>query len=299
MRVVVLGGSGFLGLHVIEKLSKEGYEVINISRRARSTPNEIACDLFSDDAPLSSLLEGADACIHLAGDLVPGSAEIAGWNGYLRNLQLAHRVADVCIATGVRKLVYASSGGTIYGGDVLNASEDMGCKPIGFYGAQKLAAETLLRSRLIRSNCRLTILRIGNPFGPGQESKYAHGVIGRIFNCMLNGEEFTIWGDGTQVRDYIFVKDVAGAFYKALGYDGAYDLFNIGSSEAVSTDDLVALCAEISGLQLECTYRPKAIHEVERISLNIHAAERQLGWRPSMNLKQGLYIYYRQLLESK
>lgn len=297
MKIVVLGGGGFLGSHAVARLRADGHEAISVVRRARGADNERVCDLFDEDAPLPELLAGADACLHLAGDLVPGSAETAGWPGYLRNLQLANRLADACIATGVRRLVFASSGGTVYGADALGAQEDMACRPIGLYGAQKLAIESLLRARLARTECRLVVLRIGNPFGMGQESQRAHGVVGRIFTCMLDGDAFTVWGDGTQVRDYVHVSDVTEALLRTLVYDGTLDLFNIGSGEGVSTDALVRLCAGVSGVGLQYACRPKAAYEVDRISLDITAAAHHLGWRPSLTLQQGLATYFKQLVE--
>ena len=302
MRVVVLGGSGFLGSHVVRRLREDGHAVVSVARRVRDgdvgDAGRRVVDLFAEDAPLTSLLDGADACIHLAGDLVPASAEAEGWQGYQRNLELANRVAEACIASGVRRLVFASSGGTVYGADVLGAKESMACRPIGMYGAQKLAIESLLFAKLMRTGCELTVLRISNPFGMGQESQRAHGVIGRIFNCMRDGGEFTVWGDGTQVRDYVHVSDVADAFVRALDYrqqGGA--LFNIGSGEGVDTDTLVSLCTEVSGVRLQYSCRPKSAFEVDRISLDIEAAGQYLRWRPSMTLKQGLDAYFKQLVE--
>jgi UDP-glucose 4-epimerase len=298
MRVVVLGGSGFLGSHAIERIRADEHMVSNVVRRARGDANEHVCDLFDVHASLRQLLAGADACLHLAGDLVPGSAEDVGWQGYLRNVHLADRVADACLAAGVGRLVFASSGGTVYGADVLNAREDMACRPIGLYGAQKLAIESLLRARLARSDCRLVVLRIGNPFGMGQESQRTHGVIGRIFKCMRDGSEFTVWGNGAQVRDYVHVSDVANAFSHALTYDGPLDLFNIASGEGVNTDLLIRLCTEVSGVSLQYDCRPKAAYEVERISLDIGLAASELDWRPSMTLQQGLAAYFKQLVET-
>ncbi|MCC7249522.1 MAG: NAD-dependent epimerase/dehydratase family protein [Lysobacter sp.] len=299
MKIVVLGGGGFLGSHAIARLRSEGHEAISVVRRPRGDAHERVCDLFAADAPLMDLLAGADVCLHLAGDLVPGSAENAGWPGYLRNVQLASSLADACCVAGVGRLVFASSGGTIYGADVVGAREDMACHPIGLYGAQKLAIEALLRARLTRTDCRLMVLRIGNPFGVGQESQRAHGVIGRIFHSMSKGGEFAVWGDGTQVRDYVHVSDVAHAFARSLAYEGPLDLFNIGSGKGVDTDHLIRMCTDVSGISLQYAYRPKAVYEVDRISLDIGLAASELDWMPSLTLEQGLAQYFEQLVEMK
>lgn len=300
MKVIVLGGRGFIGNHVVARLRAGGHEVSTVGRGtgAGGDVEHVSCDLFDAEAPLHELLSRQDACIHLVGDLVPGSAEEAGWDGYVRNLGLAERLASACIAAGVGQLVFASSGGTVYGRDVLGASEDMACRPIGLYGAQKLAVESLLRARLLRSRTRLVVLRVCNPYGMGQESQRVHGVIGRILNCMREGSSFTVWGDGTQVRDYVHVRDVADAFAKAIDYAGESDTFNIGSGHGVTMDELLASCAEVSGVTLSCSNRPKAEYEVDRISLDVSFSLQHLHWRPETSLDAGLRSYYQELLET-
>lgn len=303
MNVIVLGGRGFIGNHVVARLRAVGHEVSTVGRTTGDAGGageveHITCDLFDAEAPLCELLSKHDACIHLVGDLVPGSAEKAGWDGYVRNLLLAERLASACIAAGIGHLVFASSGGTVYGRDVLGATEDMACRPIGLYGAQKLAIESLLRARLLRSRTRLVLMRVCNPYGMGQESQRAHGVIGRILNGMRNGSSFTIWGDGTQVRDYVHVRDVADAFAKAIDYAGESDTFNIGSGRGITMDELLASCADVTGVTLSCSNRPKAEYEVDRISLDISLASQYLHWRPEASLGAGLYSYYQELLET-
>lgn len=297
MRVLLLGAHGFLGSHVGARLRAAGHEVVNVSRRAR-LPGDRVQDLFDETRPLLPLFLGIDACVHLACDLVPASAEVAGWAGFSRNVGLAARVADACVEAGVGRLLFASSGGTVYGSDVLMASEDMSCEPIGLYGAQKLASESILRARLHDRACRLTILRVANPFGPGQEEKRAHGVIGRIFQAMLNDESFTVWGDGTQVRDYIHVDDVAAAFETALMHESPEELFNIGSGDGVDMRSLISLCGDTSGKVLNYACLPKPAYDVDRISLDVSRAAEALGWSPKTSLREGLAKYYQQLVEA-
>lgn len=297
MRVLLLGAHGFLGSHVGAYLQLAGHQVVSVSRVARK-PDDRVHDLFDETRSLLSLLVDIDACIHLACDLVPGSAESAGWPGFSRNVGLSARIADACVEAGVKRLIFASSGGTIYGSDVLQARESMSCAPIGLYGAQKLASESILRARLHERRCRLIILRVANPFGAGQEVKRAHGVIGRIFQSMLNEEAFTVWGDGRQVRDYIHVSDVAAAFGKALAYEGQEDIFNIGSGRGVEMTNLISLCTEVSGKSLDYSCLPKPSYDVNRISLDISKAAMTLGWRPQIGLLDGLANYYHQLAES-
>lgn len=297
-RVVVLGATGFLGSHLVQRLMAEGHEVVSVGRRDAPHPGaiQVQADLFQPEA-LHGLLDGAYACMHLATDLVPSSAELAGFAGLERNLALANRVADACVRSAVRTLVFASSGGTVYGADVPAAHEDDPCRPIGLYGVQKLANEALLRSRLRGSVCKLRVLRIGNPYGSGQERQRAHGVIGHMLDALIHGRPFKVWGDGTQVRDYVTIRDVEGAFLKAMEYSGPDDVFNVGSGCGTSTNELIGICQEVAQRQLEVSYGTHPAHDVDRIFLNIDRAGRELGWRPSESLLEGITRYYLELSE--
>jgi len=301
MKIVVTGGSGFLGSHIANRLAAEsGHEVTVVSRGYRPLPHHrhVVRDLYSA-TDLRPVLEGADACIHLASDLVPATAEKAGAAGLVRNLELADRVAGACIDSGVSRLLFASSGGTVYGRDVEAATESMPCRPIGLYGAQKVAIEALLRARLASARCRATILRIANPYGAGQEAQPAHGVIGRMLRCLVNGDPFTVWGDGTQIRDYIWVGDVAEAVVAALAYEGRQDVFNVGSGMGVSMAELIGLCEQVTGGRLARSYAPHPGYDVDRISLDISLAAAELDWRPRVPLMQGLRNYYSQIKEHR
>lgn len=297
MKVVVLGANGFIGHHVCLDLATAGHAVTRIGRREQN-PGDTTVDLFDEATPLSDIFEGADACIHLACDIVPSSAEAAGWHGFERNVKLAGRVADACSHAGIGILVFASSGGTVYGNVLCGAHEGQACVPIGMYGAQKVAAEALLRARLSGSKTRLVLLRLSNPFGPGQEARRVHGVIGRIFYSILTGEPFTIWGDGSQVRDYVPVSDVARAFTLALDRSTKSDVFNIGSGVGLNMIELIELCSKISGVPLRYSFRPKSSYEVDRIFLDIGSASRDLGWSPEISLNDGLSNYFNYLKES-
>lgn len=299
-RVVLLGGTGFLGSHLAVRLRAEGFDVLSVGRRAPGVHDVhaayAALDIFQQDE-LSPLLRDADVCIHLVTDTVPSNAERNGYAGIERNLGLAFRVADTCAKLDVRKLIFASSGGTVYGKDVLDAREDSFCAPIGFYGVQKLAIEAMLRSRLRYSHCKLVNLRIGNPYGAGQERQRAHGLVGHLLNSLIGDTPFTVWGDGTQVRDYVDIRDVTDAFLCAMAYSGDEDTFNIGTSVGTSTNEMIAICQEVAGRRLGLTYGAHPAYDVDRISLNIEKARCHLSWVPQVALQDGIRNYYQDLTE--
>lgn len=298
MKVVILGGTGFLGSHLATRLASSGHDVSAIGRRSVSSPTyEVASfDLFAT-TEISPFLRDADVCIHLANDLVPSTAERAGYMGLSRNLELANRIADSCGKCGVSKLVFASSGGTLYGRDTLAATEETPCRPIGLYGVQKLAVEALLRANLRGSACSFLSLRIGNPYGPGQERQRAHGVIGHLLGALISGGTFTVWGDGTQVRDYVYIEDVMDAFEAALNYSGDEDAINIGSGVGTATSQLIEICESITGKNLRVAYSEHPFYDVDRISLDVTKARTSLGWRPRTELTDGVRFYFQAISE--
>lgn len=297
-RIVVLGGSGFLGAHLCNRFEALGHEVRSISRGDDpGRRDHHVLDLFAIQ-DLAPLMVGADACIHLANDAVPSSAETQGYPSLSRNLALAFRVADGCVRAGVNRLVFASSGGTVYGRDVCGAEERMPCAPIGLYGVQKLAIEMTLRSRLQRTACRLINLRIGNPYGAGQERQRAHGLIGHLLKALIDDAPFSVWGDGSQVRDYIHVDDVVDAFLAALDYGGGEDIFNVGSGAGMSTNAMIELCQDIVGRRLALSYLPHPAYDVDRIYLSVEKAHKHLGWSPKIALPRGVENYFQNLQEA-
>ena len=299
VRVVILGGTGFLGSHLGSRLVKEGFEVCSVGRRTGvAGARHVVGDLFAM-GDLDALFREVDVCVHLATDVVPSTAEREGYAGLERNLALASRVADACARADVRKLIFASSGGTVYGQDVLNAREDNQCRPIGLYGVQKVAVEALLRSRLRSTSCSLVNLRIGNPYGAGQERQRAHGVVGHLLRALILDSPFTVWGDGTQVRDYVGVQDVVEAFLRAMSYSGEEDVFNVGSGVGTSTNQLIELCQSAAGKRLAITYGAHPAYDVDRVYLNIDRAGSALGWIPNVVLQDGIRNYYQDLLETK
>ncbi|WJI16258.1 NAD-dependent epimerase/dehydratase family protein [Pseudoxanthomonas winnipegensis] len=297
-RVVILGGTGFLGSHLSKRLHAEGFDVVSVGRRTVGQRDAHLClDVFEIE-DLAPLLSEADFCVHLVTDTVPSSAEKHGYGGVERNLNFAFRLADACIKAGVRKLLFSSSGGTVYGQDVPDAREDGPCAPIGLYGMQKLAVETALRSRLRRSSCKLVNLRIANPYGAGQERQRAHGLVGHLLAALIKSTPFTVWGDGTQVRDYVHVDDVIEAFFAAMSYAGDEDVFNVGSGAGTSTNEMIRICEGIVGNELSVTHGAHPAYDVDRIYLNIDKSRRHLGWTPKIAMREGIERYYYDLTET-
>ncbi|RMH93343.1 NAD-dependent epimerase/dehydratase family protein [Lysobacter pythonis] len=296
-KAVILGGGGFLGTHLTNKLLLEGVDVVSIGRNPIVGRNShIVADLFELDS-LDILLKGADVCIHLVTSVVPSSAERGGYAELEKNLALAFRIAESCRKTNVCKLIFASSGGTVYGQDAMGANEECACKPIGLYGVQKLAIESTLRSCLRNTSCHLVNLRIGNPYGLGQEGKKAHGIIGHILNSIETGLPFSVWGDGSQVRDYIYISDVMDAFFQSILYSGEKDVFNIGTGIGVSTNELIGICQEVLGKKVSVIYEKHPEYDVNRVSLDIGNAQSELEWQPIVGLREGIGMYYREWLK--
>jgi UDP-glucose 4-epimerase len=199
-------------------------------------------------------------------------------------------VLECSAATGVTKVVFASSGGTIYGSPPhVPVSEEarLRAQPLSPYGISKKIAEDYLRFYRRNHSLDFAALALGNVYGPRQDPGGEAGVISIFGAKLLSGEAPTIFGDGRQTRDYVYVDDVAAAFHAAIGA-GSGLLLNIGSSRETSVIDLFQILAALTGFTGEPTYAPLPAGEVMRISLDVRRAQAELGWGPRVALHEGL-----------
>ena len=291
MRVVVTGGAGFIGSHVVDALVARGDEVHvldNLSHGLRENVPEGAQlhegDIRSD---ADALFDEArpEACFHLAAQAdVRVSVEDPAYDadvnvlGTLRVLEAARRHGA--------KVVFASTGGAIYGECDAPAPEDAERRPLAPYGTSKLAGEEYLATynRLYESTH--VSLRYGNVYGPRQDPHGEAGVVAIFMGHLARGGTPKIFGDGRQTRDYVFVGDVVDATLAALGHPGG--VLNIGTGREISVLELYETISRVSGVGREPEQAPPRLGELQRSVLDSGLANRELGWRPTRSLDEGL-----------
>lgn len=295
-RTLVIGGGGFIGGHVVAALCSAGAEVAVLDFAAPSTvPPKVSwiTGSITEATLVASAVAGVEAVIFLANASLPGSSQINMAQEAEGHVATTLRVAEICKELGVRRFLFASSGGTVYGCDASSHSgltENELCRPLNGYGVSKLSIEHYLRLMGQFGSMRTLSLRISNPYGKGQRPLRAQGVVAAAMQHAINGTTMSIWGDGSYERDFIYVSDVADAFLAALMHDGMSTEINVGSGNAVSINQIVAAVGKATGRSLRIEYLADRPIDVHRNVLDITRAQAELGWRPQVDLSSGLAL---------
>lgn len=290
---VVLGGGGFIGINLCRRLADSGHRVRAFGRQC---PFPEALDGvewfqgdFSDASALAAAIETFDVVYHLIHGATPQSANLDMAGDVQRNLLGSLGVLEICRKLGVTRLVFTSSGGTIYGcPQQIPTPETAPTDPITAYGISKLAIEKYLElyRHLYQVDCR--VLRVTNPFGPFQTAIKNQGVIASMISRALRDEEIEIWGDGSVVRDFIFIDDVVDALVATARDQGDARIYNIGSGNGHSLREVIVSIEALLGKELNIQWKPARRLDVPVSVLAIDRARDLLGWTPKTRFEDGL-----------
>lgn len=295
MRCLVLGATGFIGSRLVEKLLGLGHQVVAYGRSdgiARLTQEFPMVEAVAGDFVVESrwhrILADVDVCYHLVSTTIPKTSNddpIADVQGnVIGTLQLLDAIKRYNT-----KVVFSSSGGTVYG-NISSAlvSEDHSTDPLCSYGVAKLAIEKYLSLYRELHGLRATTLRIANPYGLGQRPNASQGAVAVFAGKILQGHTLDIWGDGSVVRDYIYIEDVVSALVASATYGGRYDVFNIGSGVGVSLLELVKTIETVTGKLADIRHHPSRGFDVPRNVLDPSRAKSELNWAPKISLDDGV-----------
>ncbi len=291
MRAIVTGGAGFIGSHVVDALVAQEAEVAVVDSLVHGSKDNVAAgaELHVRDIrePLDDLFDAVrpEAVFHLAAQAdvrvsVERPVEDAEVNvlGTVRILEAARRHGA--------QVVFASTGGAIYGECTEAAREESPREPLSPYGTAKLAGEEYLSSFNRLYGSRHIALRYGNVYGPRQDPHGEAGVVAIFLGALARGEQARIFGDGRQTRDYVYVGDVARATVSALGHEGG--VFNVGTGKETSVNELYGLCALVAGSDIAAEQAPARLGELQRSFLDPTRAAEVLGFRAMVELEDGL-----------
>jgi UDP-glucose 4-epimerase len=298
MRIVVTGGAGFIGSHIVDAYLAAGHEVAiidNLSTGQRANINPAArfyeLDLRAENLAEIIKQEHPHIINHPAAQIdVRKSVQDPRFDADV-NILGSLNLLEAARATGVKHIIFASTGGAIYGEqDYFPADESHPIRPLSPYGIAKLAVEKYLDYYNVVHGMSYTILRYANVYGPRQNPKGEAGVVAIFCEQMLNGRNPTINGDGKQTRDYVFVGDVMRANLQALEShaDVANSIFNIGTGIETDVNELYQVIQQQLGREQTSQHGPAKAGEQLRSVLDARRAERQLGWRASIDLNNGL-----------
>ncbi|QEE39067.1 MULTISPECIES: NAD-dependent epimerase/dehydratase family protein [unclassified Methylobacterium] len=294
-RCLVLGGAGFLGLNLCNRLAQAGAEVTCFSRshpQAEVLDRRVArvTGQFSDRLAIANAVERQDIVFHLIAGSIPESsnrdpsAELAA--APIATLHLL----EICRSARIKKVVFASSGGAIYGiPHAIPIPEHAPTDPISAYGISKLMIEKSLHLYRHLHGIDYQILRIANPYGRFQLGNRHQGLIGSYIHRVLADLPLEVWGTGEVVRDFLHIDDVSDAFLAAIPYDGPHKVMNVGSGAGLSVNQIIAELERAFGRErLPCVYKPSRAADVPANVLDTTLIRSELGWRPRVALRDGL-----------
>ncbi len=303
MKTLVLGGTGFIGSYVVDRLIAQGHQVRVFSRAAerfRSPLPEVDYRLadFNDIPALIEALDGVDVVFHLISTTTPATSNVDPIFDLESNLVNTVRLLQLIRDSGVRKLVYLSSGGTVYGiPEILPISEEHPLRPICSYGVVKVAVENYLHMFHQLYGLDYVVLRASNPYGERQGHYGVQGVIGTFLNKIMKGEELEIWGDGGLVRDFLYVEDLAGLCV-AAGESDKVGVYNGGSGKGHSIEEVRGFVEQAVGRKVPVNRRESRNFDVPRVVLDISKAGRDFNWRPDVDLAAGIKITWDKIADS-
>lgn len=292
----IYGANGFIGRHLLRRFAALGWPVRAVSRRfdrelVDSLPGGVEfmeADL-ADPPAMAASLEGVDVVVQLVSTSSPASQNRHAGFDIQENVLPQVAFMQAAVDAGVGRYVFASSGGSVYGPQgVTPTPEHATTAPICSHGLTKLTIEHYLRMHAIVDDLDIVILRISNVFGPGQAFRKGQGLIPAMLNRVSQGLPVQVVGDGTTVRDYVFVDDVVEAFEAALNRTRAGGAFNVGSGQGRSVNDVVAALELEIGTSLERVNIPARRTDTPVSVLDVTAAQRALGWRPRTSFHEGL-----------
>lgn len=296
MKILILGGTGFLGSHLAEYLLNHNHAVgiyachdLDDAFNIRKIKNEIQYikATFANDSNFDNIIQGYDCIYHLISSTTPSK------NNPLiditENIAPTLRLLEACVRNKINKLVFFSSGGTVYGiPEQIPILEKNFTNPISAYGIQKLMIEKYLYYYKYTYGLNISILRIGNPYGKRQRPFSSQGVIANILGHYLTNQDIEIWGDGKVIRDYVYVDDVIEAAGQVLGYNGDETIFNISYGRGYSIKEIIEVIENIINKKLRVHYINGRKQDVPINVLDISRAKKELKWQPHVDLKLGI-----------
>lgn len=288
MKLII--GAGFLGSALAASLAvQEKVRVVNKTASPLcGKPNTEFIEGDLKNLDWESVLRDVDAVFAMHGTII----SYDGTDGIVQDindgiLPMLTLISE-CKKRGIRRIIYPSSGGTVYGKYSVHSRETHPTVPYSVYAAHKIALENYFRLFNLYDGMEIISLRIANPYGYLKTENRKQGIIPIFIDRILNGQPIEVWGEGRNVRDYIYIDDLVDAMKKAAAYTGKVRCFNIGSATGTSIKKVIRLIEQYSGKKADVSYKPGRICDAESSFLNNDLAVKELGWKPTVTLSEGI-----------
>lgn len=294
LNILVIGGTGFLGSCLVSRLLKEGSAVKVFSRgNSKSIQTHVNVEYIEGDIikndKLNSLFNKIDYVYYFASTTNPKSSENDLIFDLSSNLIPFISILNKCVENNIKKFIFCSSGGTVYGNsNKIPLSENSLCKPISSYGLVKLNMEFYIKYFNRKYNLSYDILRLSNPYGVNNSSKSLSGIIPTYIKNIISDNEIKVYGNGEIVRDYIYIEDFIDLNLKLLNTKEKNNIMNVGSGNGISILELIKKIESVVGKKARIEYLPKRDFDVDKNVLKITKARDIYGWEPKISLNEGI-----------
>lgn len=299
MNIVILGAAGFIGTNLTLELSKNEQDKITVVDQEKEYFHkfpikeniEIKLIKFHRDMKFDNILEGQDIVYHLISTNNPSSSNKNIGSDITDNISISINLLESCIKNKVKKIIFISSGGTVYGKvDSFPIKEDEVTKPITTYGIQKLTIEKLLYLYGYLYGIDYSIVRLSNPYGPYQRPNGNLGVITNFIYKALKNEKIVVYGDGTVIRDYIYISDAIEGIIKIANNYSDEKIFNLGSGIGTSINEIIKIIKNNFNENLQIEYIEKRLVDVPINYLDISRFESIFGRQCNKSLLDGMIL---------
>jgi UDP-glucose 4-epimerase len=293
MNVLIIGGNGFIGSHLVDIFLKNNHNVrvfdSSFERFREKLKNvDYRISNIDNTLELTEALYNIDVVYHLASSSLPGTSNLDPYIDINKNLVPTLRLLDIMLKLGKNKIVYYSSGGTVYGNTSNPLISETDCQgPISSYGIVKVTIENYLKLYERSFGLKALILRPSNPYGPRQGHIMTQGVIATFLQRLKKGNELIVYGDGSAIKDYIYIDDLVEASYQ-LGIQNDSGVFNIGSGIGTSISEILNTIKDVTKIEPIVKYTNIKDYDVQRFVLDIKRIHNSINWLPTISLKDGI-----------
>jgi len=297
MKILILGGCGFIGSHLVERLVKKGHNVrifdrlnVNIDNiRSILDKVEICYGDFSDEWAVDEALNGCETIYHLITTTFPGMTRKSGVYDVKSNLIPSIYLLESALKSDVKQVIYLSSGGTVYGNTGTNPIKETNeTRPVTLYGLSKLGIENYIKFFCQKGDLKYTILRASNVYGPRQNIHGLQGLIAVTLGNLVYGKPQEIWGSGEIYRDYLYIDDLTEALYMTMERGAHNRLFNVGSGKKLSVNEILETIEKVTGKKIATLKRNENRQEIDCNVLGINKIGKEFGWRPGTDIESGI-----------
>lgn len=304
-KCIVYGGGGFIGSHLCESLIAAGYEVILFDKLNFSKKNishfenkiKVIEGDFNNEMDLYNSLEGINYVFHLVSSTLPASSNENPVYDAETNLISSLKLFKECLDRKIRKVIFLSSGGTVYGiPESIPIKENYFSNPFCSYGIIKRTIEEYLFLFNKLHGLDYYVFRLSNPYGERQNPFASQGAVSVFINKVIHDEKIEIWGNGEVVRDYIYIEDAVKVLVRSLEVSSSEKVFNLSTGHGYSLNEIVKVISKISGKKIKPDYKEGRSIDVPVSVLDNSLAEKVFSWKPETSIEEGIKKTYEHLL---